>query len=102
MEVNKINLQAEVEKINTFWTLKELTNVNNHVIRIAKLKGDFEMHKHNNGEKLFYVIGGMMCVEFADGPTVEINTGEFIVIPKGAEHKPYAPEEAHVMLFEPK
>lgn len=89
MEVNKINLQAQVDKINAFWTLKKLANINNYVSRIAKLKGDFQMNKYNNGEKLFYVIDRMMCVEFEDIPIVKVNTGEFVVLPKGAD-KPYA------------
>lgn len=101
MDINKVNIQSEVDKIKTHWRLKEVANVNNHAVRIAKLKGDFEMHKHENGEKLFYIIDGTMCVEFADGSIVEVNAGEFVVIPKGIEHKPLAPQEACVMLFEP-
>lgn len=102
MDINKVNLQTEVSKIDTHWTLKEIASLNNHVVRVAKLKGAFEMHKHENGEKLFYVIDGRMCVEFADGPTVEVNKGEFVIIPKGAEHMPFAPDEACIMLVEPK
>lgn len=101
MDVNKVNLQSEVEKFKAHWVLNEVARVNNHAVKIARLKGYFEMHKHNNGEKLFYVIDGTMCVEFAGGHIVEVNKGEFVVIPKGAEHKPFAPEEACVMLVEP-
>lgn len=92
MYINKVNLRSEVDKLKAHWVLNEVARVNNHVARIAKLKGDFKMHKHDNGEKLFYVIDGTMCLEFADGHIMEVNTGEFVVIPRGIEHKPFAPE----------
>lgn len=101
MNINKVNLHAEISKIDTYWTLNEVASVNNHKVSIAKLRGAFEMHKHENGEKLFYVIDGKMCVEFADGSIIEVNKGEFVIIPKGAEHMPSAPDEACIMLIEP-
>ncbi len=58
------------------------------------------MHKHDNEDELFYVIAGTLFIELED-QTLELNPGEFVVIPKGVEHKPYAPEEVSVMLFEP-
>jgi mannose-6-phosphate isomerase-like protein (cupin superfamily) len=58
------------------------------------------MHKHDQEDELFYVIEGKLFIELAD-KTLEIHAGEFAIIPKGVEHKPYAPEEVCVMLFEP-
>lgn len=101
MQVKKINIQSELDKIKSHWALSDLGSVNNHVVRIAKLKGDFEMHKHDNGEKLFYVMEGTLCLEFIDGEVMEVYAGEFVIIPQSTEHKPFAPEEACVMLFEP-
>ncbi|GAB5417240.1 MAG: cupin domain-containing protein [Crocinitomicaceae bacterium] len=100
MEVKKVNLR---EKLNTFsehWSPKIVGELNNQQVKIAKFKGDFVMHSHENEDELFYVISGALFIELED-KTLELNEGEFVVIPRGVEHKPYAPEEAHVMLFEP-
>ncbi|MGV0920103.1 cupin domain-containing protein [Empedobacter falsenii] len=99
MEANKINIQSQLETITEFWSLKELAKVNNHAIKIFKLKGDFEMHKHDNGDKVLLIVEGTMFVEFANR-TEEIKTGEFIVIPSGVKHKPYVKDEASALMFE--
>uniref|UniRef100_UPI0040492F1D cupin domain-containing protein n=1 Tax=Flavobacterium sp. TaxID=239 RepID=UPI0040492F1D len=70
------------------------------MVKIAKFKGEFVMHRHEHEDELFYVIEGKLFIELND-KTLELNAGEFVIIPKGIEHKPYAPEEASVMLFEP-
>lgn len=58
------------------------------------------MHKHEQEDELFYVIDGTLFIELV-AKTLELNSGEFIIIPRGVEHKPYAPEEVSVLLFEP-
>lgn len=58
------------------------------------------MHHHENEDELFYVIKGTLFIEIKD-KTIELNEGDFVVIPKGVEHKPFAPEEVGVLLFEP-
>ena len=58
------------------------------------------MHHHENEDELFYVIKGTLFIEMKD-KTIELNEGDFVVIPKGVEHKPFAPEEVGVLLFEP-
>jgi len=101
MEINKVNLN---EKLNTFdehWSPKIVGELNKQHVKIAKLKGEFVMHQHEQEDELFYVIDGTLFIELAD-KTLELNAGEFVVIPKGVEHKPYAPNEVSVMLFEPK
>lgn len=56
MEANKINIQSQLETITEFWSLKELAKVNNHAIKIFKLKGDFETHKHDYGDKVLLIV----------------------------------------------
>lgn len=102
MKLPIINLKKESAELHDFWALKQLTHVNNHVVNMAKIKGEYEMHTHENGEKLFYVVEGILFIEFADGQTSEIQTGEFIVIPKGSQHKPYALDETTILFFEAK
>ncbi|WP_219225290.1 cupin domain-containing protein [Pedobacter antarcticus] len=102
MEINKVNLPAEVDQLKELWTLKELVDVNDHVVNLIKIKGEFEMHTHENGAKLFYVLEGLLFIAFADGDIIEVKVGEFVVIPKGAQQKPYALEETTILFFEPK
>ena len=100
MEINKVNLQSKLNTFDEHWTPKIVGELNNQFVKIAKFKGEFVMHKHEQEDELFYVIAGKLFIELTD-KTLELITGEFVIIPKGIEHKPYAPEEVSVMLFEP-
>lgn len=100
MEINKVNLESKLKSFNEYWTPKIVGELNNQLVKVAKLKGEFVMHKHELEDELFYVIDGQLFIELAD-KTLELNAGEFVIIPKGVEHKPYAPKEVSVMLFEP-
>lgn len=102
MEINKVNLLTEVEQLTEFWKLKKVAEVNDHVVNIVKIKGEFEMHTHEHGDKLFYVLDGRLFIAFIDGDESEVGAGEFVVIPKGSQHKPYAREETTILFFEPK
>jgi len=98
--INKVNLNSKLNSFNDYWTPKIVGELNSQYVKIAKFKGEFVMHKHEQEDELFYVIDGTIFIELVD-KTLELNTGEFVVIPAGVEHKPYSPEEASVMLFEP-
>lgn len=100
MEINKVNLHSKLKTFNEYWTPKIVGELNDQFVKIAKFKGEFVMHKHEQEDELFYVIDGKLFIALVD-KTLELNTGEFVIIPKGVEHKPYAPEEVSVMLFEP-
>ncbi len=100
MEIKKVNLQSKLESFNEYWTPKIIGELNGQLVKIAKFKGEFVMHKHEQEDELFYVISGNLCIEL-ENKTIELSAGEFVIIPKGVEHKPYAPEEVSVMLFEP-
>lgn len=100
MEINKVNVQSKLNTFNEYWTPKIVGELNNPFVKIAKFKGEFVMHKHEQEDELFYVINGKLFIELID-KTLELNSGEFVIIPKGIEHKPYAHEEVSVMLFEP-
>ena len=74
--------------------------LNQQQVKIAKLKGEFVSHKHDHEDELFMVIHGQLFIEL-ENETVELNEGEFVIIQKGVQHKPFAPEEVKVLLFEP-
>lgn len=100
MEIKKVNLKDKLEAFNEHWTPKIVGELNNQFVKLAKFKGEFVKHSHEQEDELFYVIDGKLFIEL-DDKTLELNSGEFVVIPKGIEHKPFAPEEVSVMLFEP-
>lgn len=98
--INKVNLREKLDSFHEYWTPKIVGELNNQQIKIAKFKGDFVKHKHDDDDELFYVIEGKLFIELEQG-SVELSAGEFVIIPKGVEHKPYAPNETSVLLFEP-
>lgn len=100
MQIKKVNLQSKLNTFSEHWSPKIVGELNGQMVKIAKLQGEFVMHKHDNEDELFYVIEGKLFIELAE-ETLELNPGEFVVIPKGVDHKPYAPEEVSIMLFEP-
>ena len=100
MEIKKINLTDKLGTFQDYWSPKIVAELNHQYVKIAKFKGDFVMHHHEAEDELFYVIYGQLFIEL-EAETLHLKAGEMVVIPKGIKHKPYAPEEVHVMLFEP-
>jgi len=100
MEISKVNLADKLDAFNEHWSPKIIGELNNQHVKVAKLKGTFTMHHHDHEDELFYVISGELFIEL-QAKTLHLRSGEFVIIPKGVDHKPYAPEECHVMLFEP-
>ena len=99
--MDKINVYQKLSLFNEYWSPKVLGEVNDAYIKIAKLNGEFLWHTHENEDEMFYVLKGTLAVRFRDKEVV-LNENEFVIIPKGVEHMPFAKEEVHVMLIEPK
>jgi len=95
-----INISKKLNLFNEHWTPKKIGELNGQQLLLAKLKGEFIWHTHENEDELFFIIKGSLKIEFRD-KTVELNEGEICIIPKGVEHKPIAKNEVHVLLFEP-
>lgn len=95
-----INLQEKLQQFDDYWNPRIVGRMNGQLIKLAKLKGDFVWHKHDEEDELFQVISGQLTMEFRDRREV-IHSGEFIIVPRGVEHKPSAKEECAVLLFEP-
>lgn len=98
--MDKTNVLEKLELINDYWNPRIVGELNNQHVKLAKFKGEFVWHKHDNEDEMFYVIKGSFTMEFRD-KSVEIKENEFIVIPRGVEHRPVATTEVSVMLFEP-
>jgi len=82
------------------WTPKIAGELNGQHVKLVKFQGEFVWHKHDNENELFYVIKGSFNMEFRD-KTITLSENEFLIVPKGVEHRPVAEKEVHVMLFEP-
>ena len=99
--MNKINFAEKFKLFDEYWSPRIVGELNGQYIKLAKLKGVFVWHAHDIEDEYFHVIHGSIIIHFRDG-AVTLNEGESIIVPHGVEHKPEAPEEAHVLLFEPK
>ena len=99
--MNKVNLTDKFSLFNGFWEPKIAGELNGQYIKLAKFKGGFVWHHHENEDEFFMVIKGHLTIKLRN-EDVELDEGEFYIIPKGVEHMPVAEEEVHVMLFEPK
>lgn len=98
--MEKINLAEKFSLFTDYYNPRIVAELNNQHVKLAKLKGEFVWHKHDVEDELFLVIKGKLLMELRD-KTIEINEGEFFIVPHGVEHKPVAPEETHILLFEP-
>ncbi len=95
-----INLGNKLSLFSEYWSPKIVGELNGQQVKLAKLKGEFVWHHHDNEDELFLVIKGCLLMKFRDHE-VYVNEGEFIIVPKGVEHLPVAQEETHIMLLEP-
>jgi len=99
--MNSVNLKEKFSLIKHHWQPKVVGELNNQEIKLAKLKGEFIWHSHENEDEFFMVIKGHLTLELRDR-VIELDEGEFYIVPKGVEHLPIADEEAHILMFEPK
>jgi mannose-6-phosphate isomerase-like protein (cupin superfamily) len=99
--IRKINLAEALSLINDYWSPRIAGELNESHVKLAKLKGEFVWHHHEQEDELFLVVKGRLLLKLRDGD-IWLDEGEFIIIPRGVEHLPVAPEEVHVLLFEPK
>ena len=99
--VEKVNLAQKFTLFNEYWVPYIVGELNDSYVKVDKLKGEFVWHKHESEDELFLVKKGKLLIKLRD-KDVWLDEGEFIIIPKGVEHKPVANEEVHVVLIEPK
>ena len=100
MSVEKVNIEQKLALFDEHWNPKLVGGLNGQYVKLVKFLGEFIWHHHDEEDELFLVVKGRFRMEFRD-QNVWIEEGEFIVVPRGVEHRPVAEEEAHVLLFEP-
>jgi mannose-6-phosphate isomerase-like protein (cupin superfamily) len=96
-----VNLQEKLGRFSDQWSPKIIGEVNDSYVKLVKLQGEFVWHHHDVEDELFFVVNGILQMQFRDR-TVEVRPGEFIIVPHGVEHCPKADAECHIMLLEPK
>lgn len=101
-----INIAEKFSRFTEHYKPKIVGELNDCYVKLVKIKGEFLWHHHESEDELFLVTRGCLHMKFRDhdgSPREEIvNAGEFLIVPRGTEHLPYAEEETHVMLLEPK
>lgn len=98
--MEKINLTDKFSLIHDHWNPRIAGELNGQQVKLVKFKGEFVWHKHDEEDEMFLVVEGEFNMELRD-KTITIHENEFIIIPRGVEHRPVAPNEVSVMLFEP-
>jgi len=96
-----VNLEDKFRQITEYWQPRIAGELNDSYVKLAKLKGEFVWHLHENEDELFLVAQGRLCIKLRDGD-LWLEAGELVIIPKGIEHCPVAEEEVQVLLLEPK
>lgn len=99
--MNVVDLAEKFSLFSEYWQPKVVGELNNQYVKLAKLKGAFVWHHHENEDEMFMVVKGRLTIKLKD-KDVHLSEGQFFIIPRGVEHCPVAKEECHVMLFEPK
>lgn len=98
--MNKVSLAEKFAAFDEHWSPRILGELNGQQVKAAKIHGEFVWHSHADEDEMFLVVKGSFQMQFRD-TTVCVNEGEFVIVPRGVEHCPFAEEECHILLFEP-
>ena len=96
-----VNLAAKLGLFNEMWKPKTIAELNDYEVKVAKAKGEFTWHTHDDTDELFLVVKGRLTIRTREEDVV-LGQGELFVVPRGVEHCPVADEEVHVLLIEPR
>ena len=97
--MEKVNLAQKLTLFNDYWHPRIVGELNDSQVKLVKVQGEFVWHHHEHEDELFMVLNGRLQMQFRD-KDVWLEAGEFIIVPRGVEHRPVAPEEVHLLLLE--
>ena len=100
MNIQKVSLSEKFDQFQDYWNPRIAGELNGQMVKLAKLMGDFVWHKHDVEDEMFLVIDGELEIQLRD-KSIYLKAGEFVIIPRGVEHRPRAKAEVKIMLFEP-
>ena len=98
--MEKVNLREKLALISDHWNPRIVAELNGQTVKLVKFQGEFVWHAHAAEDELFLVLKGSFQMDFRDR-SVALNEGEFLVVPRGVEHRPVAAGEVEILLFEP-
>ena len=96
-----IKLQRQMDAIQTPWSPVDIARVNDQVLRLALIDGQYHWHTHTGEDELFYVLKGNIVIQVKDQPDVVLHDGEMAVIPKDVQHCPKSDGPSYILMFEP-
>ena len=99
--IEKVNVAQKFSLFDDYWVPYVVGELNESYVKVDKMKGEFVWHRHDCEDELFLVVKGKLLIKVRN-ENIELEAGEFVIIPKGAEHLPVAEGEVHVVLIEPK
>ncbi len=98
--MEKINLAEKFSTFHDYFNPRIAGELNGQQVKLVKFQGEFVWHHHDTEDELFYVVKGSFDMQMRD-KTITVHAGEFLIMPRGVEHRPVATEEVEIMLFEP-
>lgn len=98
--MEKINIAEKFSTFSDYFNPRIAGELNGQLVKLVKFQGEFVWHHHDKEDELFYVVKGSFDMQMRD-KTITVHTGEFLIMPRGVEHRPVAREEVEIMLFEP-
>ena len=98
--MDKVTLASKFAAFSEHWSPKIVGELNCQHVKLVKFVGEFVWHHHDDEDELFLVHRGRFRMELRDR-SIELEAGDFLIVPRGVEHRPVADEEVEVLLFEP-
>lgn len=98
--MDKVNLAEKIATLPGPYQPGIVAELNDYKVQLARIRGPFVWHKHDDTDELFLVVDGELVIHFRDRD-VRLGAGELLVVPRGVEHCPEAADDAHVLLVEP-
>jgi mannose-6-phosphate isomerase-like protein (cupin superfamily) len=98
--MEKVNLREKLALFSDHWNPRVVGELNGQHVKVVKFQGEFVWHDHANEDELFLVLRGSFRMDFRD-TSVTLAEGDFLIVPRGVEHRPVADQEVEVLLFEP-
>lgn len=96
-----IDLAAKLATFSEAWQPRTVALFNGHDVMVAKLRGEYHWHVHEDSDDFFLVLDGQLEIDIEGAPTVSLAPGQLYIVPKGVRHRPRAKDEAHIVLIEP-
>lgn len=100
--MEKVTLEDAFESFSEHWDPRIAGRLNGQEVKLATVEGEFVWHQHEDADELFLVVSGELRIELREESDIVLEDGDFVIVPRGVEHRPVAPVESDILLFEPR